>query len=419
MARGGKRQRRLAIALGALLVQACLSAPARAQEDDWLGIDWSEFDFSGYVAGELRVFPEDPKFPEQDDAHVSPSAVLQPELRYHWNRRDDRVSFIPFLRLDAFDDHRTHADIRELSWFHAGEDWDAVVGVSKVFWGVAESRHLIDIVNQTDLVESPDQEEKLGQPMLNLNLLRDWGTLSFFVLPGFRERTFPDDDARLRGALPVATDATYDSGAEEWHVDFAVRYAVSFDSWDLGLAHFHGTSREPVLLPEVDGEGQPFLRPHYDQIDQTSLDAQYTTGPWLLKLEALTRSGQGDRFFAAVGGFEYTFFGLGESDADLGVLGEYLHDSRDDKTPETPFEDDVFIGTRLTLNDMESTELLAGIILDLDQEERAFSLEFERRLSDHLSLEIEGQIYDNIDENDILSGFAKDSYLELRLSWYF
>lgn len=410
-------------AIGALAGLAATALPAAAQEaveDGAPLIDWSNLDFSGYVAGETRVFPQSPLYGEQKNTRVSPSLALQPELRYRWNRRDDRLTFVPFLRLDGDDENRSHADIRELSWYHAGDDWDTVLGISKVFWGVAESRHLIDIVNQTDLVESPDQEDKLGQPMANLNLLRDWGTLGFFVLPGFRERTFPDDDARLRGALPIASgDATYDSNAEQWHVDFALRYAHSFDDWDIGLAHFYGTSREPVLLSTLSDNGRAVLRPHYDLIHQTSLDVQYTTGPWLLKLEAMTRSGQGDRFFAAVGGFEYTFFGAFDSDADLGLLAEYLHDGRNARTPQTPFEDDIFLGTRLALNDVEDTELLAGVILDLDQEERIFSLEFERRLNDRLNLEIEGRFYDNIDPDGLLAGFARDSFIEIRLSWFF
>lgn len=404
-----------AVAGGTLLGAVLGAAPAGSQE-----IDWSNFDFSGFAAGETRIFPQSPQYDEQDMARISPSIVVQPELRYYWSGDDDRLTFVPFFRLDADDENRTHGDVRELNWYHAGDDWDTVLGVSKVFWGVAESRHLVDIINQTDLVESPDQEDKLGQPMANLNLLRDWGTLSFFVLPGFRERTFPDDDARLRGALPIASgDATYESDVEEWHVDFAARYAHSFGGWDIGLAHFYGTSREPVLRPAISDTGQPVLRPHYDLIHQTSLDAQYTLDAWLLKLEAMTRSGQGDRFFAAVGGVEYTFFGISESDIDLGLLGEYLHDGRDDRTPETPFEDDIFLGTRLTLNDVEDTALLAGVILDLDQEERIFSLEFERRLTDHLSLEVEGQVFDNVDSGDVLGGFARDSYVEVRLSWYF
>ena len=404
-----------AVAGGTLLGAVLGAAPAGSQE-----IDWSNFDFSGFAAGETRIFPQSQQFDEQDNARISPSVVVQPELRYYWSGDDDRLTFVPFFRLDADDENRTHGDVRELNWYHAGDDWDTVLGVSRVFWGVAESRHLVDIINQTDLVESPDQEDKLGQPMANLNLLRDLGTLSFFVLPGFRERTFPDDDARLRGALPIASgDATYESDAEERHVDFAARYAHSFGDWDIGLAHFYGTSREPVLRADTSDTGQPVLRPHYDLIHQTSLDVQYTVDAWLLKLEAMTRSGQGDRFFAAVGGFEYTFFGIDESDIDLGVLAEYLHDGRDDRTPETPFEDDLFLGTRLTLNDVQNTALLAGVILDLDQEERIFSLEFERRLTDHLSLEVEGQVFDNVDSGDVLGGFARDSYVEIRLSWYF
>lgn len=381
-----------------------------------------DFDFSGYVAGEVRVFPENPQFSQQDGSHISPSLVLQPELRYRWNRGDDRISFIPFLRLDADDENRSHGDIRELSWYHAGEDWDTVLGISKVFWGVAESRHLVDVINQTDLVESPDQEDKLGQPMANLNLLRDWGTLSFFVLPGFRERTFPDDDARLRGAMPIAVgDASYESSAEEWHVDFAARYSHSFDNWDLGLAHFYGTSREPRLVPIVSDNGQMVLQPRYDIINQTSLDVQYTTGPWLLKLEALTASGYDDEdtFFAAVGGFEYTLFGIFESYADLGLLAEYLHDGRDPGAPATAFEDDIFLATRLALNDVEDTELLAGVVIDLEHQERVFSLEFERRLSDNLNLEIEGQVFDNVDEGDLLNGLGDDSFIEIRFSWFF
>ena len=49
--------------------------------------------------------------------------------------------------------------LREAHWLHDKGAWDLLIGVGKVFWGVTESRHLVDIVNQTDLVENPDQEE--------------------------------------------------------------------------------------------------------------------------------------------------------------------------------------------------------------------------------------------------------------------
>ncbi|WP_227010818.1 hypothetical protein, partial [Pelagibius marinus] len=91
----------LAVLLGVL----SLAAPALAQEEEPL-IDWSKLDFSGYVAGETRIFPQSPQYPEQKNTRVSPSLAVQPELRYRWNRRDDRITFVPFLRLDADDENR-------------------------------------------------------------------------------------------------------------------------------------------------------------------------------------------------------------------------------------------------------------------------------------------------------------------------
>ena len=50
-------------------------------------------------------------------------------------------------------------------------------GIGRVFWGVTESYHLVDVINQTDLVENVDRKDKLGQPLVNFTLVRDWGAL--------------------------------------------------------------------------------------------------------------------------------------------------------------------------------------------------------------------------------------------------
>ncbi|MFQ5572080.1 MAG: hypothetical protein ACE5G0_20580, partial [Rhodothermales bacterium] len=217
-------------------------------------------ELSGFVAVDMRLFPNSPSFPEQSGNTVSPSGLFQPEYRYEWNEANDRLTVIPFARLDFDDEERRHFDLRELNWLHVGPNWDLRIGVGKVFWGVTESRHLVDIINQTDLVEDPDGEDKLGQPMLKLALLRTWGTFDLFVLPRFRERTFPGPNGRLRAAIPVDTDRpVYESSLEEWHPDLAARWSHVLGDWDIGLAHFWGTSREPGLLPDV--SGRPALIP--------------------------------------------------------------------------------------------------------------------------------------------------------------
>lgn len=385
-----------------------------------VGVQANSFDVSGRFEFETRFFPQSAAFPGQDDSTVSPSVALSPEFRYEWNGERDRLTFIPFARADLDDDERTHADLRALNWTHVGADWDMVLGVGKIFWGVAESRHLVDVINQVDLVENLDEEDRLGQPMANINYFTDYGAFGLYVLPWFRERTFADREARLRGSVPIiVNDPRYESGAEQHHVDFAARWSHAIDDLDFGVAHFHGTGREPVFLAET-RNGETVFLPLYEQIDQTSLDLQMTTGPWLLKLEALTRGGQGDRFFAAVGGFEYTITGIMGSRADLGLLAEYHFDGRDDAAPATSFDRDIFVAARYVLNDPESSEVLAGAVIDQSTQGVFLNIEAEHRLAEQWKLELEARVFLNASSSDsVLFGIRRDDHVLLRVSHFF
>ena len=152
------------------LLLVALAAPVFAGE-------WS---FSGQVAGELRGFFQGFQYPSQFGG-AQPSIILNPELSYRTDDGRHQVYVSFFTRLDGRDSNRSHYDLREAYWRYVGESWDVLVGMNQVFWGVAESRHLVDIINQTDFVEDIDGEDKLGQPMLQLNLQRSWGNLGVFV----------------------------------------------------------------------------------------------------------------------------------------------------------------------------------------------------------------------------------------------
>jgi hypothetical protein len=374
-------------------------------------------EWSGYISGEMRAFAQSPSDTRQEDNNLSLSA--QPEFYTQWDDGQQSFAFVPFFRVDENDEERTHADIRELTWLKAADDWELRAGIRKVFWGVTESQHLVDIINQTDLVEANDGEEKLGQPMINLALIRDWGTVDLFVLPGFRERTFPGEDGRLRSIPRVDTDqAQYESSDEEKHIDYAARWSHYIGDWDIGLSYFNGTSRDPRFAAGLDNKGQPVLIPVYDLIEQWGLSLQATIGDWLWKGEAINRSGQGESYTALTAGFEYTFVGIAESNADLGVLSEVLYDDRGNDAP-TPFADDLMLGARLTLNDEQSTEFLFGMIFDSDNDSRLFTLESSRRLGANWKITLEGQAFANIDSSDPLAGIRNDDYLQLELARYF
>ena len=116
-------------------------------------------DFELELEGEYRYFFNEGLF-EGQESHF-PSFSLQPKYTVEWNDGYESINFQGFFRWDR-DDQRTHWDIRELYYQKAKNKWEFNIGLKKIFWGVTESNHLVDIINQTDQVESFDGEAKLG-----------------------------------------------------------------------------------------------------------------------------------------------------------------------------------------------------------------------------------------------------------------
>lgn len=372
---------------------------------------------SGYGAAELLVFPQSAQFAEQMDENLTLS--FQQKFSHEWNRGNDLFSAEFFFRADSEDENRDHVDIRELKWLRVIGDNEWRVGIDTVFWGVTESQHLVDIINQTDRVEGFDGEDKLGQPMLHYTRLMDAGVFHAFILAGFREPEFRSAEGRLR--LPLVIDdsqSAYESSDEDSHIDLALRYTHFVGDTEWGLSLFKGTDRDPLLNQGFDSNGQPVLIPYYQQIIQIGLDLQSIVGDWTWKLEMIYRDSDSGSFTAGTTGFEYTFYGIAESTIDLGTLLEYSTEDRDEAQAGV-FDNDLFGGLRFAFNDVQSTEILAGFIVDTENNSQSFRVEASRRLGESWKLTGELQSFTNIDDNDPLAVFAQDDYLLLELARYF
>ncbi len=373
-------------------------------------------EFSGNVATEVVVFPESAQFDNQFDDNLTLS--FQPKLSHAWNNGNDEIVFELFMRADNKDDDRQHADIRELKWLHVDDNQEWRVGIDTVFWGVTESRHLVDVINTIDQVEGIDGEDKLGQPMIHYTNIQDYGVFHVFVLTGFREPSFRSPEARLRFPLPVDEDqAQFESSDEEEHIDFALRYAHYIGDTEFGLSLFDGTSRDPEFNQGLDDNNQPVLIPFYPQMTQFGLDLQSIIGDWMWKLELIYRDQDSGSFTATTAGFEYTFYGILESAVDLGTLLEYSYEDRDENAG--VFDNDLFAGLRFAFNDVQSSEILAGMVVDTDNQSRTFRVEASRRLGDSWKLTGELQLFSNIDADDPLSAYAQDDFILLELARYF
>ncbi|MEM9334082.1 MAG: hypothetical protein AAGA33_04470 [Pseudomonadota bacterium] len=390
----------------ALLLLA--AAPLSAQ-------DWEK---AANIELQTRLFTQDAAFPRQDGDSLQWS--LAGELGLRWRGDDARASIIGYVRYDSVDDERSLFDLREAYWAKEGNGYELLLGLNTVFWGVTESVHLVDIVNQTDFVSDIDGEDKLGQPMINLELQQDWGLLSFYLMPYFRERTFAGLDGRFRPPSEILIDdALYESSSEERNVDFAVRYSHYIGDVDIGLSYFAGTSREPRFVPADPASPFAELVPFYDNINQFGVDVQLTRDAWLWKLEAISRDARFGTFFAAVGGLEYTYYQVAESDADVGVLVEYQYDDRDALEPFTLADNDIFVGARLAMNDIQDTALLAGFSYDTDTGETFYNVEGERRLGDDWFLELRLRLFSGSEPGDASFFVSRDDYLQLQIARFF
>ena len=195
----------------------------------------------GEVSLENRFFVEQGLF-GQGKNHSS--FTLSPEFYFESEDQKTSFTFKPKIRRDSTDDERNLFDIQDLSLVRVKDSYETRIGIRRDFWGVTETVHRVDIINQTDQVESFDGEDKLGQPMINLSVEREWGILDLYALVGFRERTFAGEKGRLRLPFSIDTDsAFYESSSENLRTDFAIRWSQSYRNVELAFSHFSGTSR--------------------------------------------------------------------------------------------------------------------------------------------------------------------------------
>ncbi|RXJ74843.1 hypothetical protein CS022_01115 [Veronia nyctiphanis] len=326
---------------------------------------------------------------------------------------------------------------------------------------MTESLNVVDVINQSDLVDSITGQ-KLGQPMINLNLENDFGLTEFYVMPLFRERTFASNTGRL--SFPgIVNNPIYESSRKQQHIDLALRYSYSFDTWDLGFTVFHGTNREPYFAAEVSTPVETQINtvidvvPYYAQMTQFGIDLQAFWGDWTWKLEAIRRESLVSHT-AIVAGFEYPFVGVWGSDSEVTLFAEYLYDSRDPigpvrislddttqlliflsdtlfggvltpdfqaeadarKLSPTITQNDIFSGIRWAFNDINGTELRLGFLMDIEHiSSYSTQIEVTSRFSESLTWRVSGAFFNSEEKQDPLFNIKDDDYVEAGVKYYF
>lgn len=351
----------------------------------------SDYSYRGNVSFQAQHFTENTVQSVDSQTPLSFASTL--EITRGFDESNLEFTVTPFLRWDSVNDERSHFDFRELKLTDYGDNWELQVGIAQVFWGVAEARNIVNFVNQSDSLEGATSSETLGQPMIHVSYLLDNSTMELIVLPYFRPRDLGGALSRPRPDTPVSRDVVvFEANAEQRSMDVALRYSTTYNEWDAGFSLFRGTRREPELVLD---ESTDSLVPFYPLITQASADVQATIESWLLKAELAYQAGaQLNDHSKLVTGFEYTFYDIKSSGVDIGLVAEYLYDGLGE-TAFNIFDNDLLVGVRLALNDVQSTDATIAFSQDFETSGKFFTAEFSRRLGSSFKLTMEATTFAN------------------------
>ena len=106
-------------------------------------------------------------------------------------------------RFDDQDSGRRILDARQAYISSEIGAFEIYVGNRQEFWGKAESKNIVDVVNQQDGAADQGGAGKLGAPSLSVERYTEYGDLQVWYMPEFRELTFNDSNAHPSGQLLI------------------------------------------------------------------------------------------------------------------------------------------------------------------------------------------------------------------------
>ena len=354
-------------------------------------------------------------YPENADGTASEGRSVEVKIDAFHDFDESRIVGEFIVREDENDSGRRITEARQAYFRTPFAGFDVVLGNRQEFWGKAESKNVVDLINQSDAAANEGKSGKLGALSISAERYVDIGDLQLWYISGFREKTFNDSDAHPSSGLTV-NSAQYARKDGKDADDFAVRLSSFAGDWDLAGSVFYGTARDPILTVAVGGKA---LNPYYALQKSIGLEAQYTGDATLLKWESLHGTQSSligtHNFSAAVAGIEYTYYRSFETKLDIGLIGEVQHDDR----PQAAANQFGVAGVRLVFNDIADSNILFLLSADSKMDQSIVSLEASQRINDVTSVKLTSQFYNARTATSAYGQLSDDDAVTLTLNMFF
>ena len=143
-----------------------------------------EWEINNEVGIDIREFHKEEAHSSQKNTY---SNYLKSEI---YLEISEKINFIsePYYRYDHNDKKRSLFNFKENYLVYLQGKSEVKLGISEIFWGVTESKNLVDIINVYDGTDG-DQKAKLGQSMLSYSTYSEHGGIfDFYYLPFFSKK---------------------------------------------------------------------------------------------------------------------------------------------------------------------------------------------------------------------------------------
>ncbi len=297
---------------------------------------------------------------------------------------------------DSADHERRYIEIEDLYYKYAFEEADLLIGRNTRFWGAMEFYNLVDTFNSKDYRDDPlDYDAKLGAWNIAYTYYFDNSELALIAKARQEDQKIQDSRSILN-ILPQNYNDQLLTQEGRNHPTVYLKYSGSGEELqiDYALIYQNGYDQQRYLIP-VGTQ----LHQYAYIVNRIMGYSTLIVGDTLYKSEvAYTKSDDEHVSDYAQGsiGLEHTLYGfIGK--ADLGLIAEYYRYKRfeDEKLGAQAFgnlfDNDVALGFRVTLNDTKDSDILGGVVIDQNNQERLYSIEYNTRLDNQYKLKLSAE----------------------------
>jgi len=252
---------------------------------------------------------------------------------------DEYSGFLQVEMLNDKDDNaRNYSIINEAYLKYENENLEFKIGRDIKYWGALEVHNLTDIYNLKNLqYDKYDKDQKLGSEGITLT----------------KYYNNEDEISFIANRINNTNNAFIKYSGSRYY----------FGSVDFNFIASHNTHNNKLITYDTVVVDDTLVKIEYSYTD--SLDENM------------------NNYYEGGIGFEHTLYSvIGQK--DFGLIVEYYKSDNSNLI----FENDFFTGARFTFNDIDSSDVVVGIIQDVDTQNESYSFEYNTRIFDKFKTKI-------------------------------